>query len=165
LRRHLRECARCRRFYNEQLSVARGLAGAADRERATPSPFLQGRIMAAVDRSARPAPARFGLRRLVWLAGMAAALALVFRFAHGPLQPRPTLAPADPSTVAREFAALEQRLPDERKLGQWSGSLDQPLDDEMRSLLHDAQNAAQTLAFGFLPDSMAERLSRGQTRD
>ncbi len=75
---------------------------------------------------------------------------------HGPANRPPTLAPQDLTKVMRELATLEKQLPDEQKLEKWSGTVDTPLDKEMRSLMHDARGAAQVLVQNFLPDNLAQ---------
>ena len=53
LRGHIQACQCCRRFYEQELTIARGLAGSAAKERVAPSPFLQVRVMTAVQRAER----------------------------------------------------------------------------------------------------------------
>jgi hypothetical protein len=153
LRRHLQDCLGCRRFYEQELSVARGLARTAGAERVPPPAFLQARILSCVRRGGRPVRPRPIWPRLAWAAGLAAALMVGFRairprVAHQPGPTAPALA-----RVQQGLAALERRLPDEKKLQRWSGTVEQPLDREMQALFHDARFAAQTLVNNFLPES------------
>jgi len=155
LRRHIEICQPCHRFYEQELSIARGLAGGAAKERVTASPFLRARVMTAIDRAER-APSRPVLStRLAWAGGLAAACVILFLMVHGPLAPHRAVAPADVHGVLKELTKLGKEIPDQQKLQQWSGTVDLPLDKEMRSLLHDARNVAQTLVVNFLPEDMA----------
>jgi hypothetical protein len=155
LRRHVEGCQPCQRFYEQELSIARCLARSAAKERVAPSPFLQARVMTAVDRGGGVAHPWPWVSRVAWAAGLAAACVALFLMVHGSLAPRPVVAPADVRGVLKEFTELEKRMPDQQKIEQWSGTVDQPLDKEMRSLLHDARNVAQTLVVNFLPQDMA----------
>src|SRR5262249_35063711 len=140
----------------QELSIARGLVRSATKERVAPSPFLQARIMAAVDRgsaAARPWP---WVNRVAWTAGLAMACVALFFVVQGSFAPHPVTARRpDLRGAFKELTALEKRMPDQQKLEQWSGTVDQPLDKEMRSLLHDARNVAQTLVVNFLPQDVA----------
>ncbi len=82
---------------------------------------------------------------------------------YRPSPPRP--APAAPATVVRQWAALEQRLPTDRQLQQWTSELDKPLDQEMRAIWHDTRSAVETLAQGFLPDTLQQDLTSKRDAD
>jgi hypothetical protein len=86
----------------------------------------------------------------------------LFLAVHGAFAPHPVAARPDLRGALKELTALEKRMPDQKKLEQWSGTVDMPLDKEMRSLLHDARNVAQTLVVNFLPQDMA-RSAMGQS--
>jgi len=163
LRGHIESCQPCRRFYQQEVLIARGLAGSAVKERVAPSPFLQARIMSAVERGERAPHTWSWARRLAWTAGLAVSCVALFLAVHGPLTPHPVVAPADVRGVLKELTALEKRMPDQQKIEQWSGTVDLPLDQEMRSLLHDARSVAQTLVVNFLPQDMA-RSAIGESR-
>jgi hypothetical protein len=155
LHRHVESCKPCQQFYEQELSLARALARSATKERVAPSPFLQARIMTAVDRGGAAAHSWPWVTRLAWTAGLATACVALFFVVHGPFTPHPVAARPDLRGALKELTTLEKRMPDQRKLEQWSGTVDQPLDKEMRSLLHDARNVAQTLVVNFLPQDMA----------
>lgn len=155
LRRHIESCKPCQQFYEQELSISRGLTRSATKERVAPSPFLQARIMTAVDRGGATAHSWPWVSQLAWTTGLATACVALFLVVHGSFAPRPMAARPDLRGALKELTALEKRMPDQQKLEQWSGTVDQPLDKEMRSLLHDARNVAQTLVVNFLPQDMA----------
>ena len=162
LRRHIESCRPCQHFYERERLIARGLVRTAAKERVAPSPFLQARILAAVDRGDAVTRSWPWATRLAWAAGLATACVAVFLVVHNSFAPRPVAPRPNVRGVLRELTALETRMPDQRKLEQWSGTVDMPLDKEMRSLLHDARNVAQTLVVNFLPQDMA-RSAIGQS--
>jgi hypothetical protein len=164
LQRHVNECAACRRFYQEDQAVARSLARGSGQERVAPTPFLQGRIIAAVKRVDQPAPTWLPWGRLAWTVGAAAGVVLIFNLVRAPVTPQPVITGPDLARVEREWGALQKRLPDEKKLQHWSGTVDQPLDKEMHALFHDARFAAITLVNNFLPDSLAKLPGDGSDR-
>lgn len=164
LRRHIEGCKPCQQFYEQELSIARGLARSASKERVAPSPFLQARIMASVDRGDAATHPWPWVIRLGWTAGLATACVALFFAVHGSFAPRPVASHPDVRGVLQELTKLEKQIPDQQKLGQWSGTVDQPLDKEMRSLLHDARNVAQSLVVSFLPQDMA-RSAIGESGD
>jgi hypothetical protein len=43
-------------------------------------------------------------------------------------------------------------LPNEKQLARWAGNLDEPLQNEMKSVVHDAETAANALADNFVPE-------------
>ena len=163
LRRHIESCKPCRLFYEQELSIARGLARSSTKERVAPSPFLQARIMAAVDREGTAAHPWPWVSRLAWAAGLAPACGALFYVVHGSFAPRPVAARPDLRGALKELTSLKKQMPDQQKLEQWSGTVDEPLDKEMRSLLHDARNVAQTLVVNFLPQDVA-RSAIGESR-
>ena len=154
LGRHVDLCGSCRSFYDQELSIARNLARNAGKERETPSPFLQARVMAAIARSDPPGRIRASFAPLAWTTGLAAGFLLLLRTVHGPFAPHPVMTSSDLNGVIKELTALKKSLPDQQKLQQWTGTVDQPLDQEMRSLIHDARSAAQMLVQNFLPDNL-----------
>jgi hypothetical protein len=165
LQRHLQACRACRRFYEQELSVSQGLTHSALKERVSPSPFLQARIISAVERSAPQTHIRPLVGRLAWTVASVAVCLLLVRAVHGPFAPRPVVSKADLSGVIKELTMLEKRMPDQQKLQQWSGTVDEPLDKEMRSLFNDARNVAQTLVQNFLPDNLARSSNRDPNGD
>jgi hypothetical protein len=128
----------------------------------SPSPFLQARILAAVERSIPQTHIRPLFGRLAWAIASVAFCLLLVRAVHGPFAPRPVLSRAELSGVIKELTMLEKRMPDQQKLKQWSGTVDEPLDKEMRSLFNDARNVAQTLVQNFLPDTLARSSNQGR---
>jgi hypothetical protein len=162
LRHHIKICEPCRQFFQQELSIARGLARNAAKERVAPSPFLQARIMTAVERGDKVVQPWPWVSRMAWAAGLAVACVALFLAVHGPFAPHPVAAHPDVRGVLKELTALKKSMPDQQKIEQWSGTVDLPLDKEMRSLLHDARNVAQTLVVNFLPEDMA-RSAMGQS--
>jgi len=154
LGRHVELCGSCRSFYNQELFIARNLARNARKERGTPSPFLQARVMAAIGHSDPQSRLQSWFAPLAWSGGLAAGFLLLLRTVHGPFAPHPVVTSADLNGVIKELTALKRSLPDQQKLQQWTGTVDQPLDQEMRSLIHDARSAAQMLVQNFLPDNL-----------
>jgi anti-sigma factor RsiW len=155
LQRHIERCEACRASYQQEMLVARGLTQSADLERVASPPFLQARILAAVERSTETVRPRSPLRPLAWATVLAIVLILASRAIHVPRSSPPVLGASDVSSLIGELAALENSLPDKHELAEWSGTLDKPLDTEMRSLVHDARTATHALVQNFLPDSLA----------
>ncbi|MBI2950098.1 MAG: hypothetical protein HYY23_20890 [Verrucomicrobia bacterium] len=156
---HLQSCRSCRDFYEAGLQINELLASGAGRERVSSPPFLQGKILTALNDSREgPHPGRI---RLAWAAtAFAVAAVLVgawFLWHQPPLQPQPqpvVRSGQNPGQAAEWFAAAA-RLPSEDTLLEWGQKLDQPLETELKSVLHDARKALASLAQNFLPDELS----------
>lgn len=153
-RRHLAACPRC------QLELA---AEAALEDRLRRGPALQlppapaglnTRILAALDRMARPAAP-------VWTTGWKPALAaaaLVLLLAGGLFwsnRPRPAAQHTVSAPAPSRFAlAVPTNLvvPDAEQLLALTARLNDPLQQELDRVLHDLRAAGQSLAATFLPD-------------
>jgi hypothetical protein len=145
--------------------LTRQLLTTAEAQRALPSPFLRTRILAAIDRSQSNEPVagwehwwlrlgvRFGAVATFFAAFVIAAV--VWR-QHTP-PPRAAVQQPAPSAVTPALLEnLTGRLSraDGQKLLEWSQSLEQPLDQELQSLVNDAKSALGSLARNFLPDNV-----------
>lgn len=154
--RHLAACPRC------QLDLA-AEAALEDRLRRGPTPQfppappgLNTRILAALDRAARPAAP-------VWTKGLKPALAaaaLVLLLAGGLVWSNRTR-PAAQHTVSasapsRPALAVPTNLlvPDAEQLLALTARLNDPLQQELDRMLHDLRAAGQSLAATFLPEAV-----------
>lgn len=152
-RQHAESCPACREYQEVALAMARRLAISAEAERRTPSPFLQGRIMAAIRAEEKvktqPARANFG-----W--GIAAATACLL-FLTGFLVTRKPATPSQNGFRAQAAStelALNVSFPTAAQVELWTKSLDQPLETETQLVLNDAKAAINSLKSSFLPERL-----------
>jgi hypothetical protein len=156
---HVQTCPSCRDFYETSLHIGERLAAGARHERMPSPPFLQGRILAALSQPQPPPPD--GLIRPAWAAtALAAALVLMSVWfwrdrSAVPRQAQPAVSSSQGSALAVELVVAAARLPAEAKFREWGQKLDQPLETELKSVLHDARTALAGLAHSFLPDHLS----------
>jgi predicted anti-sigma-YlaC factor YlaD len=157
---HLRGCPGCRRYHEGLIALAQGLRRQAALEPQPHSPYLQGRIMAALRRPApvtNPVPAPLRLHRLI-LSGLGVAALLVMvlpRHEPGPIPSPPALQPSKSAAVT-VGALLPARLelPHRDRLLELTGAWDAPLETELQLVMADATAAARQLARDFIPDAL-----------
>ncbi|MBM3841536.1 MAG: hypothetical protein FJ398_27055 [Verrucomicrobia bacterium] len=156
---HVARCPSCRDFYETGLRMGEQLAASANHERVSSPPFLQGRIVAALNRPCKCPRAM--LWRPAWTA-TALAVALValtawFMRDQSPLppQPQPGVASGQSPILTAELFAAAASLPGEDTLLEWGQKLGQPLETELKSVLQDARKALAGLAQNFLPDGLS----------
>ncbi|MBM3834712.1 MAG: hypothetical protein FJ403_15860 [Verrucomicrobia bacterium] len=172
VQKHLRQCPSCRAFHESQVQIAEQLIATAPRHLKTPSPFLHGKIMAAIDR----APIYAGREQRIWrpgwtagfvMLGLVVVFGLLMQHQHSRTKPGnvvATRAELDSSpSVGLEPLASVVGLPITQKLRELSQNLDQPLEAELHSVVHDAKQALHLLAQNFLPDHVLESFSRDGT--
>ena len=153
---HLGECGACRVWYAEQVSLVQSL-NATQRFEQEPKPFLHARVMSRLRAKERPVPSR-GFQAAWGLAAAVGCAALLLAF--NVWRSRSSL----PDPVARtsehgnaRVALVEPSaaaIPSVTSLMELSRTLDQPLEKEMKSVVHDAQRAMNLLAYNFLPSDM-----------
>ena len=161
LHRHLAQCPECRAYHHTHANLIAAMAKEALAPRPASPPFLEGRILAAIQRADRaPVPRRLSLAWSSVLAtvslvvlGVAVALNSLPHRAH-PAQPRP-LASSSSSTRPLPQTAT---LPTGGELMQWTRGLDQPLEKEAALVMDDARTAVHLLATSFLPTGAFDSL-------
>lgn len=160
---HLASCPACRAAYGAEREIGKRLARN-PAERLDPvSPFLHGRIMARVER-AGAADREPGLAAFAFLRHPAIILSCLILFTVLLLKtiPRhPSSAPPS-QALAKDQKPLSDTLrASQARLAKWSGSLDQPLNQEMQLVATDAKAAVQFLSHNFLPQRAPRALRSG----
>lgn len=154
LTRHLETCASCREFYARQ----RAVAGMLQRPVADEEPYpdgLNASIMRAIDEPDDSAAYAAPRRRQFspWLPPLAfasvALLAALYLVVRQPDPEEPVLASSEPAAI--EEVVVQETAPSEY-IRSWSIAINQPLDNELESVVADARSAVQFLAFNFLPE-------------
>jgi hypothetical protein len=152
-RDHIAQCPDCRRVFQTEREIVRRLAlGAPAQKQQQPAPFLHARIMARIA-SAPPASRRVAqFSRLLRPAAVAAVcLLLTIVLLHpGPKPPSGERARIQAQLPAATAASLNP--PDTTPLADWAASPANPLETEMRAIIHDARGATTALADNFFPD-------------
>jgi hypothetical protein len=157
--KHLEGCPHCRHFYHTQIRLIGALTKAPPR--VSPSPFLQTRILQALEDSEVPAltPQRTGVPSLagVWAAGVAVvAMVVTLAFLHfsssGPGLDGPATASVSIPAATNLVKVNGPRL---IALGD---NLEKPLKRELQFLVSDAKNVINSLALTCLPTQTAGAL-------
>lgn len=154
LRAHLESCASCRAFYEGQRTLDRALQHpVADKE---PYPAgLNTAIMRAIRSPDEEVQVPAVRRRQFspWLTPLAfasvALLAAVYLLVREPKLDEPVLANVEPAPIED---VVVQETPPSDYIRSWSIAINQPLDNELESVVADARSAVQFLAFNFLPE-------------
>ena len=155
LQRHIAACADCRRYYAGQLALTNLLSAQATQNRPVLSPFLHGKILAALHRdNPQPEPA-WPLPR--WATALAAVIAIAgVWLVLNQRTPRGSISPEnmahhsvnnDSPFGGRDLLVAIPKL----NLAVVSARLDQPFADEANAVIADAKSAVQMLARNFLP--------------
>lgn len=153
--RHINHCAHCHTHYQQQQLLVSRLSQEAQCDDLASSPFLRGKIVAAVRRAATPEPVTQPTMGVSWTGGLAFSLlaALVVAIVIQWQQPS-----APPSS---ELLASVLEFSGEQVLEEATGqtfeeltvALNKPLETEMEFVMNDARMAIDSLASGFLPKS------------
>lgn len=157
VRKHLPHCAGCESYYRQQQQLVEKLSSEAHLDVLNPSPFLRGKIVAAVRRAAESGPDVTPAPRFAWSGGLAfsalAAVAILFGIIWN--QPAPSPRPSELLTKVIQLSG-DQVL--EETTGQnfeaWSVTLNQPLESELEFVMNDARSAIDSLAASFIPESL-----------
>ena len=156
---HIAQCQACRRLFDAEYEIVRRLsATAATRMRRQPPPFLHARIMARINDSQPVVHRGSNPARLLWPVAVAAgciALTTILLW-PGPSPVSVQLAlvqPARPSQTAPSPGAPRAGLP-----VQWPAFPENPLDTEMRAVIHDARGAVTALADNFFPEKLRQTI-------
>ena len=156
---HLRHCAECRQFSDAGRQIAERLADEAQSESVLPPPFLHGKILASLNKPASqeaggPFQPAWPAIALIFCLLLVGALFIRHRERLGELlQPAVSMAQATSNAIG--LLAATAKIPSEEKLLEWSQKLDQPLETELQSVIHDARSALAGLAHNFLPDDLS----------
>lgn len=155
--KHLHHCAACECHYQQQRQLVAQLSNEAHIDSVEPSPFLRGKIVAAVRRAADSETVSTPSPRFAWSGGFAfsalAALVIVFGIVWN--QPDPNPPSAELLTKVIQLSG-DQVL--EETTGQnfeaWTVALNQPLESEIDFVMNDARLAIDSLAASFIPESL-----------
>jgi hypothetical protein len=153
LQSHLRTCPGCRHVWDEEQQLSALLRASATRLQTIPA-FLHTRIMAGLENAPEPGLAAGWGRSWVRPAlvfGLALSLGAVLWVWRSTRQETttPKLALSHPTAPGPLALA-----PAPAQLIAWSEKLDQPLQQEMDSVVHDARTALTSLGNNFLPSSL-----------
>lgn len=156
---HVRSCPACRGFQESEIRLTERLIGHAARHSEEPPPFLHGKILAALGRHNRRGEAeRRGFRPGWSTAFVSLSLVLISALTVQVFQPAKIASELDHSPVTQASSTTDEslpsavKLPDVEMLRAWSQNLDQPLEAELQSVVHDAKQTFQFFAQNFLPD-------------
>ncbi|MSU20694.1 MAG: hypothetical protein EXS30_04795 [Pedosphaera sp.] len=156
---HVRSCPECRGFQESEIRLTERLIGHAARHSETPPPFLHGKIVAALDQDSRRGEAERSGFRPGWSAALVSlSLVLISALAVHLFQPARIASELDHSPETQAVSTTDEslrsvvKLPDVEMLRVWSQNLDQPLETELQSVVHDARQTFQFFAQNFLPD-------------
>lgn len=148
---HFHNCAACRQYYAAARRLAQLISASAEKQRRFASPFLHAKIMAAVhsqaDIQAQPQ------RALGWaiMAGATSLMVAALIWWRQSPAPAPSASAEVPTAPA-----LNVNLPTLAQVGQWTKTLDTPLERETQLVLSDANAALNSLAKNFLPDDLLQ---------
>ena len=161
LERHLGRCGACRQVQDGQAALIAGLRREARTAAVEMPPFLHGKIMRSCE-TCGTAEASWGEN---WRAGLgrwwrsallpAAVVLMISGYALWQFGPNPSLpeqmAAEAPGEVIQPIGPA-QGVP----LLVWAERIDQPLQDELQSVLSDARSALVALTDNFLPNIAVE---------
>jgi hypothetical protein len=161
-RRHLDHCTACQSFHERHQRLEAALRRTPALGLLEPSPFLRGRIMAEISRTAPSAEATGSIRPGRWAWGSAAAVfaVAVSLWLVWPPRPDPVAAlpvPATPPAALVGVPALvssPMQWLERVEIQTVSRQLDEPLERELNLVVEDARNAVRVLAKNFVPDSL-----------
>jgi hypothetical protein len=165
---HLQTCSDCSEFYQAQKAINEQLAEQASHHRASPSPFLETRMMAALDREIFNEQPKAQFPRIVPVPVISillliAAFVGAFFFGRQTEEPSATTLTAARSASDPSPASFpEVKLPDSRVVREWTHSLEDPLRGELELIVHDTKTVIQTLAQNFLPVTLDPTSRPGQ---
>jgi hypothetical protein len=157
--RHIDSCADCRQFFHASDELESALRRDAVKYAPEPPTGLEHRIMQAVERSTRPAPATRSPLALILAGSAVAAVALLALLVKYPVlpgrdntTPNQTAQVDDALVVAKSISTLWQNsvVPKAQTL-----VTDNPLQHELDSVYSDTRSALNFLALNFLPTSPA----------
>jgi len=157
---HIAECKDCRRRYQTEREIVRGLSiGAPVQKRHEPEPYLASSIMARIA-SSQPIAGRATMSSLLrWSAALAAVcLALTVMLLRsgrpGPVGGQIVL----PQSASHADATPAMNWTNPTNLTEWATHPDQPLETEMDAVIHDARGAMMALADNFFPEQLREMI-------
>jgi hypothetical protein len=149
---HLARCPNCHRFHETEHQIASQLsAGAAAQKLRQPPNFIHTGIMARIAASSPAARPVSGLSLLRWPVALAGIVLVLTTVLLWPRQPH-----SKPSPVAESVVIME--LPNTKDLAQWATNPDQPLQTEVKAVVHDARGAMTALADNFFPEKLRQSL-------
>ncbi len=156
--RHLQSCAACAQHYAEQRQLVGQLSQQAGHDQFEPSPFLRGRIVAAVRQAAEvdtaiPAP----MPRPSWIGGLGLSLGAAAAIVIGIVVNRPAPPPASAELISKVIQLSGDQVIEEttgQSIEAWSVALNEPLESELQFVMNDARSAIDSLAENFIPKSL-----------
>ncbi len=150
---HLQSCRPCSEWKSMHTGIAQRLQGEVKLQKEVP-PFLHARIVARLGAETLQ-PQEIG-SWLPWASAISLATLVVLAVFiwHRPSNPRPASVIALVEQTELQEVSLPLRLPNSSMLAEFSRNWDQPLETEMKSVVHDARAAVNLLAFNFLPDTL-----------
>lgn len=152
LRHHLSRCETCREFRDGQRHLTLSLTEHALAHVASPSQFLHGKIMAALDRDAAlPESANnvFALWRRLAIPAFGVLVVLIIWLRNSLPQSHDAPFPMTTSSVAS--GASEKNSNAGENFLTWGKNLNQPLETELYLVASDARTALASLTETFLP--------------
>jgi anti-sigma factor RsiW len=159
---HLAQCPDCHRLHQTEHEIARQLsAGAAAQKHRHPPNFIHTGIMARIAASSSAASPVTGRTLFRWPVALAGIVLVLTSILLWPGQPRSNFSPVRTTWVQpgldRESVALLE-LPNTKDLTQWATNPDQPLQTEVKAVVHDARGAMTALADNFFPEKLRQSL-------
>ena len=155
--RHLHTCAACEQHWQAQRRLVGLLTQEAQQESFTPSPFLRGRIVAAVRRAAIAEPDVAPGPQFSWMGGLALTALAAALVVMGVIQQRPNPEPSSDKLLTSVIHFSGGQVLEEttgQTLEEWSVALNQPLESEIQFVMNDARTAIDSLAASFIPESL-----------
>jgi hypothetical protein len=149
LQKHLHKCAACAGYYEATTRLVQQLSAASNQPR-SPSPFLHGKIMAAIrSRGEMRTQPENGVLAWAIISGATCLVAAVIIWWQQSPPPAPVASASGPSVPA-----LSVNLPSVAQVDQWMKNMDAPLEREAQLVLSDANAALASLARNLLPDDL-----------
>lgn len=155
---HLHSCAQCAHHYATQQHLVGQLSRQALSDHFEPSPFLRGRIVAAIRQAAEadttiPASSP----RPSWIGGLALSLGAAAAIVIGIAVNRPDPTPASAQLLSKVIQLSGEQVIEEttgQSFEAWSVALNEPLESELQFVMNDARSAIDSLAENFIPKSL-----------
>ncbi len=156
VQQHLQGCGACEHHYQLQQRLISQLSQQAPQDCFEPSPFLRGKIVAAVRQAAEGGPQTASAPRISWMGGLAFSSVAALAIAFGVMMNQPEPTPPSAELLTRVIQLSGDQVLEEatgQDFEAWSLSLNQPLETELQLVMNDARSAIDSLAASFIPES------------